>query len=369
MRINYFFFTVFMCFLFFPFSGECRWKQSDAIYIINKLAAESDEKERVLTKIRIGEEIQEDDSEFSSIPVREGLFSCLTVDGKAIDSPKNFQQLKVYLAKLDSYVNYPKTARKRVSFQYDGQSMLTIQRPFLARGKHAKVYDMYGSAERVFKLTIPTLAALRCVIEDNEKDAFWQKVEIENFRVPRRISDNSLIGGLYRVFEKSAGITLTKVLLAWNILVIQRSEGGGRDEVCVNWPLQSAEEMALFMPLQKVISKLLEIAKNNPENNISLAPNNLMIVFDTREAEANLFIKSVDLVDTGVSSGTKLKENKAIHDFQSYLAMSQRRLEKYLSDPIHEYDIKRLYEAEGKKELILHSVYKENTLKPDEVKY
>ena len=267
----------------------------------------------------------------------------LVINDKTIEQPRNGSELNGYMKSIAAELKPggSDTPDTTIGFQYGENQSITFKNKLLGIGSNSGVYEIISQSGeepgKVIKITHPNDKSLNSVLMDIESSEFWMTCNPRTFSVPQYLYCDP--AGMFRLAEKSEGVSLTKVLLELGIYGVNLDNPADPTiHLNVN-RLMDASVMDKLKPVAEAVTEMLQIMKENPDHYTSLSPENIHVEveYESGEREAGQppaikRIKKVELIDIGINKNRK-EQYKNLSSFEGYLGymFSSYRLGRYLT--------------------------------------
>ncbi len=248
-------------------------------------------------------------------------FSTVYIDDEIINSPKNVNEIAQFLENIKTTI-MSKTGDSFV-FKYGNELQLKLKLPYLGKGDNALVFSIINdnkTSNKVLKLNIlrgnrGLVAAQREV----KNYFFWAKYSKNNSFSFAELHDYSH-NGLYHIKEKNQGVSLAKFLVNKGLLVRKDKKYTAKVFTPVNNNQMQDKQVKKVMV---ALSDLLHIITQNPNNAITISPNNIFIEFK----DVTDCIKKIELIEYG-NAVKSLRIFNEIKTFEQYLDFAVSKLNK-----------------------------------------
>ncbi|MET4695795.1 hypothetical protein [Endozoicomonas lisbonensis] len=274
----------------------------------------------------------------------------LIINDKVIERPRNGSELNDYMKKIAAELK-PGAANapdNTISFRYGDNQSITFKSNLLGIGSNSGVYEVISQSGdepgKVIKITHPNDKSLNSVLKDIESSKFWMECKPGAFSVPEYLYCDP--AGMFRLAEKSEGVSLTKVLLELGIYGFNLDNPTDPTIYLNVNRLMDASVMDKLEPVAEAVMEMLQIMKENPDHYTSLSPENIHVEVEYESGEIKR-IGKIELIDIGINKNRK-EQYINLCSFEGYLGymFSSYRLGRYLTDKNTREGVEALIECQ-----------------------
>ncbi|MES3037671.1 MAG: SDR family NAD(P)-dependent oxidoreductase [Bdellovibrionota bacterium] len=243
----------------------------------------------------------------------------LTVDGIALKSPKNINDLFVRLQEF--LIRIEKSPNEVVKIQI-ANSKFEIERKSLGSGLTGIVFKIHGKNNAI-KLPLPHPLGIKSLMEEISAIEKHQALLAAGLETPRSIRVNKM--GLFSLKELAPSLTLTQLMMEAGLIRVNAGNQVERVDASKLATLNTPEVKAI----RDAVAKAIEARKQFPELRLDLGPDNFHV---EKKSDGSLRLILVDIGASGNSTKEKLDR---VSSFSDYLDFSSEIVARYIKTGVY----------------------------------
>ena len=254
----------------------------------------------------------------AQLTIPKGTLPELKINGKLVPVPSTVEELETFTEKVLRRLD--KIDGKYATLSIDGIDY-KLHLPALGQGERGIVFAI-GDGNKVIKLPKPGVVNLMTLKDEAVDYEYWySQSQKRDFHVPKREQNNRL--GLFAISETVHGEALTTSLVDFDIVNIESGKAIYNEKAFSQLSKSNQDK------LSKAILSMVKAMEENPNMAVSLAPNNIYVVYTDASKKV---IDYVSLIDIGTDKKMMARYG-GVKSISDYLEIAHTRVDKYLTKP------------------------------------